>query len=232
MIRPFLTVSALLASFVLPASAALAQSEGAGGWSFELGAATDNRSKDASKTQREGHVFGSATWESADQRFYAGPSFEGVRGDGADVEAKFTAGFTPEAYGYQFDFNIAYLNRLDANPGFDEDAWELTGNMSRSIGPAFGNLQVQYSPDPAGAATSFVWVEAKLGWDFNDRLTGSTAVGRREQNGGPDYTGWNAGLTLGLTDAIDVDVRYYDTNAHDQGRQYRDGLVAEVSYAF
>jgi uncharacterized protein (TIGR02001 family) len=225
-------LGALIAGLALSASPALAQSAGDDRWSFDLGAATDNRSKNVSKTQTEGHIFGSATWESADRRFYAGPAFEGVRGNGADVEVKFTAGYTPEAYGYQFDFNIAYLNRLDAEAGYDEDAWELTGNMSRSIGPASGNLQVQYSPDPAGAATSFVWVEAELGWDFSDRLSGSAAVGRREQDGAPDYTGWNAGLTYGLTDALDLDVRYYDTNAHDQGKQYRDGLVAEVKYSF
>ena len=94
MIRPFLTASALLASVVLPASAAFAQSEGAGRWSFEVGAATDNRSKHVSKTQTEGHIFGSATWESADQRFYVRPSFEGVRGNGADVEARVTAGLS------------------------------------------------------------------------------------------------------------------------------------------
>jgi uncharacterized protein (TIGR02001 family) len=231
MIRPLL-IAAAVAGLMAPASAALAQSAGEGRWSFEVGAATDNRSKDVSKTQTEGHIFGSATWQSADQRFYAGPSFEGVKGNGADVEAKFTAGYTPEAFGYEFDFNIAYLNRLDADAGYDEDAWELEANVSRSIGPATGAFQVQYSPDPAGSATSFVWVEAKLGWDFGNSLSGSAAVGRREQNGAPDYTGWNAGVTYGLTEALDLDVRYYDTNAHDQGKQYRDGLVAEISYSF
>ena len=231
MIRPLL-IAAAVAGLMAPASAALAQSAGEGRWSFEVGAATDNRSKDVSKTQTEGHIFGSATWQSADQRFYAGPSFEGVKGNGADVEAKFTAGYAPEAFGYEFDFNIAYLNRLDADAGYDEDAWELEANVSRSIGPATGAFQVQYSPDPAGSATSFVWVEAKLGWDFGNSLSGSAAVGRREQNGAPDYTGWNAGVTYGLTEALDLDVRYYDTNAHDQGKQYRDGLVAEISYSF
>lgn len=225
-------LGALFAGLALSASPALAQSGGDDRWSFDLGAATDNRSKNVSKTQTEGHIFGSATWESADRRFYAGPAFEGVRGNGADVEVKFTAGYTPEAYGYEFDFNIAYLNRLDAEAGYDEDAWELEANVSRSIGPASGNLQVQYSPDPAGAATSFVWVEAELGWDFGARLSGSAAVGRREQDNAPDYTGWNAGLTYGLTEALDLDVRYYDTNAHDLGKQYRDGLVAEISYSF
>ncbi len=228
-LSPALTASLALLALASPA---MAQEATPSSWSFALGAATDNRSKDVSKTLTEGHIFGSATWESADGRFYAGPAFEGVRGNGADVEARFTAGFTPEAYGYEFDFNIAYLNRLDAEAGYDQDGWELEANVSRSIGPATGAFQVQYSPDAAGSATSFVWVEAKLGWDFTNRLSGSAAVGRREQNGGPDYTGWNAGLTLGLTNALDLDVRYYDTNAHDQGRQYRDGLVAEVSYAF
>ena len=225
-------LGALFAGLALSASPALAQSGDGARWSFELGAATDNRSKNVSKTETNGHIFGSATWESADRRFYAGPAFEGVQGNGADVEVKLVAGFTPEAYGFEFDFNIAYLNRVDAEAGFDEDGIELTANVSRSIGPATGAFQVQYAPDPTGSATAFVWVQAELGWDFNDRLSGSAAVGRREQNNAPDYTGWNAGLTYGLTDALDLDVRYYDTNAHDQGKQYRDGLVAEVKYSF
>lgn len=223
---------ALLASLLLPASAAFAQSDPGGRWSFDIGAATDNRSKNVSKTGNDGHVFGAATWESADQRFYVGPSFEGVRAGGSNVELAFSGGYAPEAFGYQFDFNLAYLNRVGADGGYDEDAWELTTNISRSIGPASGNLQIQYSPDAAGPTRSFVWVEAKLGWEFNDRVSGSAAVGRREQVGAPDYTGWNAGLTFGVTDAIDLDVRYHDTNAHSDGRQYRDAVVAEVRYAF
>ena len=223
--------TALFACLVLPASA-FAQSEPSGRWSFDLGAATDNRSKNVSKTGNDGHIFGSATWESADRRFYVGPSFEGVQAGDSNVEVKFAGGYAPEAFGYQFDFNLAYLNRLDAGTAYDEDAWELTTNISRDFGPASGNLQIQYSPDAAGATRSFVWVEAELGWEFTDRLSGSAAVGRREQNGAPDYTGWNAGLTFGITDAIDIDVRYHDTNAHSAGEQYRDAVVAEVRYAF
>jgi uncharacterized protein (TIGR02001 family) len=223
--------TALFACLVLPASA-LAQSEPGGQWSFDLGAATDNRSKNVSKSGNDGHIFGAATWESADRRFYVGPSFEGVQSGDANVEVKFSGGYAPEAFGYQLDFNLAYLNRVNAGGGYDEDGWELTTNISRDIGPASGNLQIQYSPDAAGATKSFVWVEAELGWAFNDRLSGSAAVGRREQVGAPDYTGWNAGLTFGVTDAIDIDVRYHDTNVHGAGEQYRDAVVAEVRYAF
>jgi uncharacterized protein (TIGR02001 family) len=228
--------SSVLAAFVVlltsPASAAFAQSDTGDRWGFELGSATDNRSKNVSKTGNDGHIFGSATWESADRRFYVGPAFEGVQSAGSNVELAFAAGFAPEAFGFEFDFNIAYLNRVGAEAGYDEDALELTADIRRAIGPAWGNLQVQYAPDAAGETQSFVWVEAELGWEFTDRLSGSAAVGRREQNDAPDYTGWNAGLTFGLTDAVDVDVRYFDTNAHREGETYQDTVVAEVRFAF
>lgn len=229
-----ITFSALLAGLALStvASAVQAQSTAEPRWTFDLGAATDNRSKNVSKTGNDGHVFGSATWESGDRRFYAGPSFEGVQSGGSNVEIALSGGFAPEAFGFEFDFNLAYLNRVGAENGFDEDALELTADMRRAIGPAWGNLQVQYAPDAAGNTRSFVWVEASAGWEFSNRLSASTGIGRREQVGAPDYTGWHAGVTWGLTDKVDVDLRYYDTNAHGEGETYRDAIVAEVVYAF
>ena len=125
-----------------------------GHFSFELGAGTDNRSKDASKSGNDGYAFGSATWESADGLFYVGPGFQTIQAGGSNVEAEFVVGYQPEAFGYRFDFNVAYKNRLDAEAGYDQDAWEITGNASRSIGPASARLQVQYSPDAAGSPAS------------------------------------------------------------------------------
>ena len=223
---------ALVALLTSPAPAAFAQSDSDDRWTFELGAATDNRSKNVSKTGNDGHVFGSATWESADRRFYAGPAFEGVQSAGSNLELAFAAGFAPEAFGFEFDFNVAYLNRVDAEAGYDEDAIELTADMRRAIGPAWGNLQVQYAPDAAGDTRSFVWVEAELGWEFTDRLSGSAAFGRREQVGAPDYTGWNAGLAYELIDATSLDLRWHDTDAGRAGEQYEGALVASVQVAF
>ena len=230
------TAFAVLAAAVLATPAAARSASGPSAsrdaWSFEVGAGTDNRSKAASKSGNDGYVFGSATWESADGLFYVAPGFETIQAGGSNVEAEFVIGYQPEAFGYSFDFNAAYKNRLDAEAGYDEDGWELTGNISRSIGPARARLQVQYSPDVAGSTDSFTWVEARLGWDFTERLNGTAAVGRREQTGAPDYTGWNAGVTYALTDALDLDLRYYDTNADTFGEQYEDALVAKVAYAF
>ncbi|MDQ1153776.1 TorF family putative porin [Brevundimonas sp. SORGH_AS_0993] len=234
MIRTTILAALSAAALVTPAAAQSAPGASASrdAWSFELGAGTDNRSKNASKSGNDGYAFGSATWESADGLFYAGPGFETVQSGGSNVEAELVFGYQPEAFGYSFDFNAVYKHRLDAEAGYDETGWEFTGNASRSIGPASARLQVQYSPDAAGSTRSFTWVEGRVGWDFTNKLNGTVAVGRREQNGAPDYTGWNAGVTYALTDAIEVDLRYYDTDAHTFGEQYEDALVAKVAYAF
>ena len=39
-------------------------------------------------------------------------------------------------------------------------------------------------------------------------------------------------MTYALTDALALDLRYHDTDAHRVGDQYREALVAEVAYAF
>jgi Bacterial protein of unknown function (Gcw_chp). len=221
-----LSAAGLLAG-VLTASSALAQD-----WSFEVGAGTDNRSKSASKSGNDPYVFGAATWVSADGLFYVSPGVETIDSGGSDVEAEFVAGYQPEAFGYAFDFSVAYKNRLDAEAGYDEDTVEFTGEVSRDVGPASARLQVQYSPDAAGSTEAFTWVEGRLGWGFTNRLQGTVALGRREQDNAPDYTAWNAGVTYGLTDALDLDVRWYDTNATEFGEQYKSALVAEVAFAF
>lgn len=224
-----LTTAVLLTAAAAPA---LAQSSPGGDWSFEVGAGTDNRSKGTSKSENDPYVFGSALWQSGNGLFYAGPAVETIKSGGSEVEAEFVVGYQPEAFGYEFDFNVAYKNRLAADAGYDDDTVEFSGAVSRAIGPAEARVQVQYSPDAAGSTEAFTWVEGRVGWTFNDRLDGTVALGRREQDNAPDYTAWNAGVTYALTDAIGLDVRYYDTNAVEFGRQYKEALVAEISYAF
>ena len=129
-----LTIAVLLTAAT--ATPALAQSAPGEEWSFEVGAGTDNRSKGASKSGNDGYVFGSATWESADGLFYVSPAVETIQAGGSNVEAEVALGYQPEAFGYEFDFNVAYKNRLDANDGYDNDTVEFGANISRAVGPA------------------------------------------------------------------------------------------------
>ncbi len=202
-------------------------------WSFAVGAATDNRSKDASKSAGDPFVYGEAEWESADGFFYAGPSIETIKAStGSELETKTGIGIRPEIAGFDVDLNVAYKWQIDADDGQDDDSWEFTSNVSRSIGPASARLQVQYSPDSTGSTEAFTWVEAQVGWDFDDKLSASAAVGRREQDNSVDYTGWNAGVSYAVTPDLELDLRWFDTNAGDQGEQYEGALVAGVNVFF
>lgn len=231
MLRTLTTAAALLA--VAAPAAAQDTPAPAGDWSFAVGAGTDNRSKDASKSDGDAFVWGEAEWESASGLFYAGPSFETIRSStGSELELKASAGVRPQFAGFDLDLNAAFKYQVDANPGADADAWEFTADVKRSIGPASARLRLQYSPDSTGSTEAWTWVEARLGWDFTDKLSGTASIGRREQDNSLDYTGWNAGFTYALTRNIEADLRYHATDADVPGEQYADALVAGVSFAF
>jgi len=204
-----------------------------GSWSFAVGAATDNRSKGASKSDGEAYVWGEAEWENASGLIYAGSGFQTIKSSsGSELEVEIGAGLRPEIAGFDLDLNVTHKSQIDAAPTYDDNAWEFTADVKRSIGPASGRVRLQYSPDGMGGTEAWTWVEARLGWDFTDKLEGTAAIGRREQDNSLDYTAWNAGFTYALTDNLEADLRYYATDADVPGEQYADSLVAGISLAF
>ena len=224
-----LTATALLAVAV-PAAA---QDASSGSWAFAVGAGTDNRSKGASKSDGDAYVWGEAEWESASGLIYGGAGFQTIKSSsGSDLEVEAGFGVRPELAGFDLDLNATYKSQIDAVSGYDDTAWELTADVKRSIGPASGRVRFQYSPDGMGGTEAWTWVEARLGWDFTNKLEGTAAIGRREQDNSLDYTAWNAGVTYALTDNLDADLRYYATDADVPGEQYADSLVAAISLAF
>lgn len=231
-----LTTAAVLATALLAAAAPVAAQDTpapSGSWSFAVGAATDNRSKGASKSDGEAYVWGEAEWENASGLIYAGSGFQTIQSSsGSDLEVEIGAGVRPEVAGFDLDLNATFKSQIDAASTYDDTAWELTADVKRSIGPASGRVRLQYSPDGMGGTEAWTWVEARLGWDFTDKLEGAAAIGRREQDNSLDYTAWNAGLTYALTGNIDADLRYYATDADVPGEQYADSLVAGISFAF
>ena len=226
-----LTTAAIAATALLSCGTAASAQDG-GSWSFAFGAATDNRSKDASKSDGDPFVWGEAEWQSASGMVYAGPSFETIKSSGSELEVALNAGVRPEFAGFDFDLNVKHKWQIDANPGADDDAWEFTADMKRSIGPASGRVRLQYSPDSTGSTEAWTWVAARVGWDFNDRLNASAEIGRREQDNSVDYTGYNVGVSYALTRTIEADLRWHGTEAEVPGQQYADRLVAGVIFAF
>lgn len=229
MIKP--ACVALLTTALSPA-AALAQAQD-GSWSVAVGAATDNRSKNASKSQGDASVHGALTWTDGTGLFYAGPAAETIKAsNGADLEVQVAGGIKPRWAGLQLDLNLAFKHQLNARNNTDEDAWEFSASATRAFGPTKARLQVQHSPDSTGTTKAWTWVEGRLGWTLAPRLEGTVAVGRREQDSSLDYTGWNAGLTYALSDGLELDLRWHDTDGDPNNAQYAGALVAGLNYAF
>jgi uncharacterized protein (TIGR02001 family) len=221
------SVSAQEAPAPTPAAAS------SGEWSFALGAATDNRSKEASKSDGDPYVWGQTEWASASGLFYGGAGFETIKSStGSELELEAGVGFTPEVAGFDLDLNATYKQQIDADPGADDNAWEFTADFARSIGPASGRLRLQHSPDGTGSTRAWTWYEARVGWEFTPKLEATASIGRREQDNSIDYTGWNAGFTYALTDNLEAELRYHATDADVPGEQYADALVAGISIAF
>jgi uncharacterized protein (TIGR02001 family) len=202
-------------------------------WSVTFGAATDYRSKGASKTLGDPYAFGEVEWRTDDERFYVAAAVAHVKQSiGAEGEADLTIGFRPEAAGFSFDLNAMYRVYPDADSGTDDDYWEFTADASRSVGPVSGRLRVQYSPDNAGGSHAFTWYEARAGYKITPKLRATAAIGRRETEDSLDYTAWNLGVTWRLQDRLNVDLRYYDTDREAFGPQYEDAVVGALTFDF
>lgn len=213
---------------------AVAQSTGAGEWSVGIGAGSDNRSKQVSKSATNPFAWAVAEWTSSDSLFYAELGAETIDSSGSKLEIATGFGLRPQLGGFDLDLNATHKWRADANPGTDDDAWEFTADVSRAIGPAEGKLRLQYSPDGTGSTEAWTWVEARASWDLTLDTALSAGIGRREQDMSIDYTGWDVGVTWQLAPAVDLDLRYHDTDADPSlfGDQYGSALVANVGFYF
>ena len=230
-----LTTTAVAVAIMTAAAPAAAQQVGSpwDNWSFVVGAGTDNRSKDVSKSNGEAFVWGQAEWANVSGLIYAGGGFETIESaTGSELELDVHVGMRPQIMGFDIDLNAARKHQLDAEPGADDSAWEFTADVNRSIGPVSGRLRVQHSPDGMGNTEAWSWVAVRAGLDVTAKLRGSLEIGRREQDAGIDYTSWNAGMNYALTSNLEAELRYHATDADASGKPFEDALVAGLSFAF
>jgi uncharacterized protein (TIGR02001 family) len=220
--------------FVLPiltAALALPAAAHAGDWSWQFGAATDYISKGISKSDENPQGWGRAEWSERD--FYAGGfATNADLPAGGNAELQLYGGWRPEAYGYEWDLGVIYKNYPGTHSGLTDDMVEFKAEASRAIGPLKGRLHVDWTPDNYGSAKQALWVDTRLGWAVTPKTEISAGLGRREQDGGADYTAWNVGVRQQITDRLSGDLRWYDTNGHEFGDVYDGRLVAAITATF
>jgi len=194
------------------AGAAQAQEDSGPSFSFNLGAATEYVFRGFSQTDEDPQVFGGidATYGMA----YAGVWVSNVDFlDSTDAEFDLYAGIKPTAGPVTFDLGVIYYGYVDKGAS-NYDYWEFKAAASMPAGPATVGVAAYYSPNFFGVADDALYYEANVAIAIPDsKFSVSAAIGRQDQDGGLDYTTWNAGVGFALTDHVSLDVRYHDTDA-------------------
>lgn len=124
-------------------------------------------------------------------------------------------GLRTTAGGFDIAASAAWKRAIDPANGSDANALEVSGSVSRRLGPVTPRLSVVWSPDDLGGTGRTVFAEAGASYRIAKTLSASAAIGRRERTGGLDYTAWNAGLAWAPEKHVALDLRYYDTNRGD-----------------
>jgi uncharacterized protein (TIGR02001 family) len=216
------------------AGAAQAQEDAGPSFSFNLGAATEYVFRGFSQTDEDPQVFGGidATYGIG----YAGVWVSNVDFlDSTDAEFDLYAGIKPTAGPVTFDLGVIYYGYVDKGLS-SYDYWEFKAAASTAVGPATVGAAVYYSPNFFGAADDAVYYEANVALPIPEsKFTVSAALGYQQQDGGVDYTTWNAGVGFALNDHISLDVRYWDTDVSktDDPLSYGDArVVGGIKLAF
>lgn len=216
---------------VLPAAPA---EESSVNINLNVGVQSDYVFRGVSQTEEDAGVFGGVdlTYDT----FYAGVAAYNVSYPGdpdTNAEIDLYGGVRPVVGDWTFDLGaIAYIYTNQPG-GADYSYAEAKVGASRSFDALTVSALGFYSPDFFGAAEdeSF-YGEINAAYRFNDRFTGSAALGRQWVSSTFDYTTWNVGGTFALTDTFGLDVRYYDTDEHEFGDIYDGRVVASLKATF
>jgi len=146
----------------------------------------------------------------------------GLGGDVSNIEIDYYAGITPKWGKWNFDFAALYYTYPGAfDPGGSFDYWEFKTAVSRSIGDHFSFYVANYwSPENFGETGTNNVLEGGMSYSFNKwwiftpSISGLYGYQWGDDNeGGFDYSYWNAGMTFEFAEKFALDVRYWDSDA-------------------
>jgi uncharacterized protein (TIGR02001 family) len=154
---------------------------------------------------------------------YYGMFYAGMWGSNTDfgdgVEIDYYAGITPKWGNVTFDIAGLYYTF----PGFNSiDYFELKTGATFAKDAWSFRVTNFWSPDNFGLGTQSDAVEGAVGYAFSGKIFNffspsiSGLIGYQSyEDVVPDYTYWNAGLTLGFLEHWSADIRYWDTDYND-----------------
>lgn len=163
-------------------------------------------------------------------RAQIGGQWRNIRSRSATGVAAFFLKCSGKVGGTQLEAGAAYRIRTGVNGSADSEAWEFSGGAKRSFGRLGLRIGAEYSPEEFDDGQS-LYVDLGSAFDIDRVSTVSVNIGRRERDGGPDYTSFNAGISRVIERRLTLDARYYTTDRAGIDARYRGRLVLSTRLA-
>lgn len=168
-------------------------------------------------------VFGSVTLAA---------QYKNISSPTADGESAFSAGWKGKALGLDVGATLNYKRLTGLDGQVDPDCFELIPSIARKLGPLTLKASLTYSPNDLGRTRRSTWLEAGASWKLDAKTNVTSNIGRREREGSPDYTAFNAGVTRTLFKGVTGDLRYYDSARSALGEPFRATVVGTLRAHF
>jgi hypothetical protein len=156
--------------------------------------------------------------------FYA----KNVTSSSSEGEAGAIVGLRTRAGGFDLAASATWKMSIEPRGRTNDDALELVGSIGRRFGPVNARLSVTWSPNDLGATNETLWTEGNVSYSLCPSTSISAALGRRERDGGPDYSAFNLGVTQTLLPGLSADLRWYDTDRSGLGDAFERRLIASL----
>lgn len=200
---------------------------------FNIGAASDYVFRGVSQTDENPQIFGGADM-TLGKIGYAGVWLSNVDfNNGTDLEYDLYAGVKPTLGFVSLDLGVIRYGYTGQPSGPDADyvEWKLAGSIP--AGPATLGAAVFYSDDFFGETGPATYYEVNGSFAVpSTKFAISGALGRQQVRGPLDYATWNLGVGYAFTDRIGMDLRYWDTDAHDFGAIYDRRVTVSLKTTF
>lgn len=209
--RPAFIAATVAATFVLSLPLTAQAQEAQPEFSFNAAITNDYVWRGASQSNEDPALQGGidVTYGS----FYAGTWASSVDfGDGTDAEWDFYAGFNATTGAIDWDLGVTYYTYVGEPDEADYHFVEFKVAASHTFDQFTIGAAVHFSPDFYGVDEEATYLESTAEYAINDRWSLSGGVGRQFLDVTGDYTAWNLGVGVNLTDKVALDVRYWDAS--------------------
>jgi|GEM_PF-736608 len=199
---------------------------------YNLTIATDYSTRGTSQTGGRPVVQGGV--EVSKGIFYAGTWASNVDlGDSTNAEVDFYTGVRSQTAGLDWDLRALGYVYVGQPDGSEYNYAEYRASVAKQVGRTRLGAVAFYTPDYFGTTKDeALFLQTTAAHQINERWSISGAVGRQWIPGPNDHTTWHFGPSYQATESLAVDLRYYDTDAHDLGSNYEGRVVLSLKAAF